>query len=286
MSRNKDRLGSGESTPEATSPPVAAMDSNIFSFVAPTEFVKLPSEGRHYSPDHPLFNQQTIEIKQMTAKEEDILTSMTLLQNGLALERLLDSIIVDKNIRASSLFVGDRNAIVISARVSGYGNIYRTEITCPECVTQQKHNFNLNDAEIRTTTQILSMLPSGINVTDEGLYSVLLPKSQLTIVLRLLTGGDENQLSTAIETNKKQKSEKLVTTQLAYMISSVNGNSTREAIEYVSNNLPSSDSAFLRSIYKKIIPNVDLNLGFSCENCPHTDNMEVPLTAEFFWPEQ
>lgn len=286
MSRNKDRLGSGESTPEATSPPVAAMDSNIFSFVAPTEFVKLPSEGRHYSPDHPLFNQQTIEIKQMTAKEEDILTSMTLLQNGLALERLLDSIIVDKNIRASSLFVGDRNAIVISARVSGYGNIYRTEITCPECVTQQKHNFNLNDAEIRTTTQILSMLPSGINVTDEGLYSVLLPKSQLTIVLRLLTGGDENQLSTAIETNKKQKSEKLVTTQLAYMISSVNGNSTREAIEYVSNNLPSSDSAFLRSIYKKIIPNVDLNLSFSCENCPHTDNMEVPLTAEFFWPEQ
>lgn len=284
MSRNKDRLGSGESTPEATSPPVAAMDSNIFSFVAPTEFVKLPSEGRHYSPDHPLFNQQTIEIKQMTAKEEDILTSMTLLQNGLALERLLDSIIVDKNIRASSLFVGDRNAIVISARVSGYGNIYRTEITCPECVTQQKHNFNLNDAEIRTTTQILSMLPSGINVTDEGLYSVLLPKSQLTIVLRLLTGGDENQLSTAIETNKKQKSEKLVTTQLAYMISSVNGNSTREAIEYVSNNLPSSDSAFLRSIYKKIIPNVDLNLSFSCENCPHTDNMEVPLTAEFFWP--
>ena len=222
----------------------------------------------------------------MTAKEEDILTSMTLLQNGLALERLLDSIIVDKNIRASSLFVGDRNAIVISARVSGYGNIYRTEITCPECVTQQKHNFNLNDAEIRTTTQILSMLPSGINVTDEGLYSVLLPKSQLTIVLRLLTGGDENQLSTAIETNKKQKSEKLVTTQLAYMISSVNGNSTREAIEYVSNNLPSSDSAFLRSIYKKIIPNVDLNLSFSCENCPHTDNMEVPLTAEFFWPEQ
>ena len=286
MSRNKDRLGSGESTPEATSPPVAAMDSNIFSFVAPTAFVKLPSEGRHYSPDHPLFNQQTIEIKQMTAKEEDILTSMTLLQNGLALERLLDSIIVDKNIRASSLFVGDRNAIVISARVSGYGNIYRTEITCPECVTQQKHNFNLNDAEIRTTTQILSMLPSGINVTDEGLYSVLLPKSQLTIVLRLLTGGDENQLSTAIETNKKQKSEKLVTTQLAYMISSVNGNSTREAIEYVSNNLPSSDSAFLRSIYKKIIPNVDLNLSFSCENCPHTDNMEVPLTAEFFWPEQ
>lgn len=286
MSRNKDRLGSGDSTPEATSPPVAAMDSNIFSFVAPTEFVNLPSEGRYYSPDHPLFNQQTIEIKQMTAKEEDILTSMTLLQNGVALERLLESIIIDKNIRPKSLLVGDRNAIVISARVSGYGNSYRTEITCPECVTQQKHNFNLNDARIRTTTDILSQLPTEITVTDNGTFSVVLPKSQLAVGLRLLTGADENRLSTQMEKNRKQKAEKLVTTQLSHMISSVNGNGTKEAIEYVSHNLPSADSAFLRSVYKKIVPNIDLSLGFSCENCSHTEEMEVPLSAEFFWPEQ
>ncbi len=286
MSRNKDRLGSGDTTPEASSPPVAAMDSNIFSFVAPTEFVKLPSEGKHYPPEHPLFDQSTIEIKQMTAKEEDILTSVTLLQNGVALERLLESIIIDKNINPKTLLVGDRNAIVISARVSGYGKSYKTQITCPECVTPQQHNFDLNGASIRTTTEILNDLPEIFTVNDNGSYSVVLPKSQLNVSLRLLTGVDENSLTSRMQQNKKQKSEKFITTQLAHMISSVNGNVTREAIEYVSNNIPSADSAFLRKIYKGLVPNVELKLNFQCENCPHTEEMEVPLTADFFWPEQ
>ena len=276
----------GNQSPEAASPPVAAMDSNIFSFVAPTEFVNLPSQGRHYSSDHPLFNQKTIEIKQMTAKEEDILTSLTLLQNGVALERLLESIIVDKSINPKSLLVGDRNAIVISARVSGYGNLYKSQITCPQCITDQKHAFDLNEADILTTSQILENLPDTITVTDSGHYSVVLPKSGLNIVLKLLTGVDEERLSKKLEEDRKQKSEKLVTTQLEHMISSVNGNSTREAIEYVAHNLPSSDSSYLRKIYKTIVPNIELSLTFKCENCGHSEEMEVPLTADFFWPEQ
>ena len=286
MSRNKDRLGPGGSTPEAASPPVATMDSNVFSFVTPTEFVDLPSQGRHYSSDHPLYNQKTIEIKQMTAKEEDILTSLTLLQNGVALERLLESIIVDKTIDPKSLLVGDRNAIVISARVSGYGNVYRTQITCPQCITEQQHAFNLNDASLRSTADIMGDLPEGVTINDHGHFSVTLPKSQLNIVLRLLTGTDEDKLTNQIEKNRKQNAERLVTTQLEHMIASVNGNNTREAIEYVSHNLPSSDSSFLRKVYKAIVPNIDLKLQFNCENCSHSEDMEVPLTAEFFWSEQ
>ena len=276
----------GNHTPEAANPPVAAMDSNIFSFVAPTEFVNLPSQGRHYSSDHPLFNQQTIEIKQMTAKEEDILTSLTLLQNGVALERLLESIIVDKSINPKSLLVGDRNAIVISARVSGYGNYYKSQITCPACVTEQKHAFDLNEADILTTSQILENLPDTVSVTDSGHYLVVLPKSGLNVVLKLLTGVDEERLSKKLEKDRKQKSERLVTTQLEHMILSVNGNTTREAIEYVAHNLPSSDSSYLRKIYKTIVPNIELSLTFECENCGHSEEMEVPLTADFFWPEQ
>ncbi len=273
----------GDNTAEAASPPVAAMDSNVFSFVAPTEFVSLPSQGRHYSADHPLFNQETVEIKQMTAKEEDILTSATLIKNGVALERLLESIIIDKRIDPKTLLIGDRNAIVISARISGYGNVYRTQITCPNCFTEQKHNFDLNDAGVITSQQISSDLPEEINLTDTGDYSIVLPKSNLNIVLKLLTGKDENKLSRSL--NNNQQSERLVTTQLEHMIKSVNGNATTEAIQYVSQNLPSADSAFLRKIYKSIVPNINLTLGFTCSNCSHTEDMEVPLTAEFFWPE-
>ncbi len=182
--------------------------------------------------------------------------------------------------------IGDRNAIVISARVSGYGNVYRTQITCPQCLTEQKHAFDLNDAKLRSASEIINDLPEGVSINDNGHFSVVLPKSQLNVVLRLLTGTDEDKLTSRIEKNRKQNTERLVTTQLEHMIASVNGNSTREAIEYVSHNLPSADSSFLRKVYKAIVPNIDLTLKFNCENCSHSEDMEVPLTAEFFWPEQ
>jgi hypothetical protein len=286
LSRNKDRLGMGDTTPEAASPPVAAYDSNVFSFVVPTEFVKLPSEGKHYSSEHPLFNETTIEIKQMTAKEEDILTSVTLLQNGVALERLLESIIINKAINPKTLLVGDRNAIVIAARVSGYGNMYNTAITCPACITEQKHNFDLNQAAVVTATDISKTLSKAIEILDNGNYAVVLPKSQLRVEMRLLTGRDEQILTGQLQQNKKQNSEKLVTTQLVHMICSVNGNSTKEAIDYVSHNIPSADAAFLRKIYKTIVPNVELSLDFNCAHCSHSEQMEVPLSADFFWPER
>lgn len=285
MSRNKDRLGTGNVTPESSSQPVAAMDSNIFSFVVPTEFVKLPSEGKHYPVDHPLFNETTIEIKQMTAKEEDILTSVTLIENGVALERLLESVIVNKAINPSSLLVGDRNAIIIAARVSGYGNMYRTSITCPNCITEQKHSFDLNNAKITTASDIAAELPDVINISDTGAYIVTLPKSQLVIEMALLNGIDERSLTDKIVDSNNKDSQRLITTQLTHMIKSVNGNSTQEAIEYVSQNLPSGDSAFLRKIYTKIVPNVELTLGFTCQHCGHSEEMEVPLAAEFFWPD-
>ena len=126
MSRNKNRTGMGEiPKPEASNPPPQVMNQgqseNPFSFVVPTEFVELPSKGIFYPENHPLHAKETIEIKQMTAKEEDILTSRALLKKGVALDRVISSIIMNKNISTNDLLVGDRNAILIAARVSGYG---------------------------------------------------------------------------------------------------------------------------------------------------------------------
>ena len=134
MSRNSDRLGA-QSVQSSAPPPQITQnnDANPFSFVVPTEFVELPSKGKYYPEHHPLHNQETIELKHMTAKEEDILTSRALLKKGVALDRLLDSIIIDKRIKGENLFVGDRNAILLAARISGYGSDYSTKITCPSC---------------------------------------------------------------------------------------------------------------------------------------------------------
>ena len=133
MSRNRSRTGMEKETKDAPAPVPqvtanTASEDNPFSFVVPTEFVELPSKGRFYSENHPLHNQETIEIKQMTAREEDILTSRSLLKKGVAVERVLHSLMIDKRVDPGSLIVGDRNAIIIAARVSGYGHEYTTNI--------------------------------------------------------------------------------------------------------------------------------------------------------------
>ena len=274
MSRNQDRLG-GVQQPD-TSPP-SQQGGGGFSFVVPTEFVDLPSQGRFYPQGHPLHGQHSLEIKQMTAKEEDILTSRTLLKKGLALDKLIESLIVDKSINPSTLLVGDRNAIIIAARVSGYGSDYNTNVACPSCGTKQDYNFNLNSANIESGN-----IREDLSVTDngDGTITCVLPKTQITVVAKLLTGAEEKSL---INSNPD---EGLISKQLSSIIVSANGDSSRQALDYVANNLPSFDSRHLRMVIRMATPNVDLTQEFSCTNCGHTQEMEVPLTANFFWPDR
>jgi len=274
LSRNQDRLG-GVQQPDTSPPP--QQGGGGFSFVVPTEFVDLPSQGRFYPQGHPLHGQHSLEIKQMTAKEEDILTSRTLLKKGLALDKLIESLIVDKSINPSTLLVGDRNAIIIAARVSGYGSDYSTNVTCPSCGTKQDYNFNLNSASIESGN-----IREDLSVTDngDGTITCVLPKTQITVVAKLLTGAEEKSL---INSNPD---EGLISKQLSSIILSANGDSSRQALDYVANNLPSFDSRHLRMVIRMATPNVDLTQNFSCTNCGHTQEMEVPLTANFFWPDR
>ncbi len=279
MSRNRDRMGV-DSTPQQAEAPINQMMNNEqpFSFVVPTEFVELPSKGRFYPPGHPLHNQEVIEIKQMTAKEEDILTSRSLLKQGVAIDRVLNSIIVDPRIDASSILVGDRNAIIISCRVSGYGSEYATKITCPACEAKNEYVFDLNAATVSH---------GGLeNVTEngDGTFNTVLPKSNLSVDFRLLTGRDEKLLTQNQTSKNKNKADRIITSQLRGMLVSVNDNTTPEALNYVANNLPSIDSKYLREVYKNTQPNLDLTQHYECVECGHQADMEVPLTADFFWP--
>ena len=188
MSRNRDRVGSQPDT----APPIAntAETSNAapFSFVVPTEFVELPSGGKWYAEGHPLYNQDSVEIKHMTAKEEDMLTSRTLLKKGVALDRVIKSVIMDKSIDPDSLLVGDRNAIIIATRVSGYGSEYRTKVSCPNCGAVTKYAFDLNEANVYggEDAEVLE-----ITDHEDGTFTTTLPRTQLDIRFRLLCGRDE-----------------------------------------------------------------------------------------------
>ncbi len=288
MSRNKDRLGLGDTTPENTAVPPQVMtqggEENPFSFVIPTEFVELPSKGLFYPPNHPLHNQETIEIKQMTAKEEDILTSRSLLKKGVAIERVISSVIMDKRIKPATLLVGDRNAIIIAARISGYGSDYATKITCPACSAASEQSFNLSELEIYYGQ---SLLPEEATQNENGTFTTILPNTKVEVNFRLLNGMDERSLVDQVENARKRKlDENAVTRQLKHIIVAVNGNTEQKNINYVVDNMPTSDSRHLRMVYKLATPNVDMIQDFECTECGFEQTMEVPLTADFFWPDR
>ena len=275
MSRNQDRLGGVQQ--HDTSPP--ASTGGGLSFVVPTEFVDLPSQGRYYSEGHPLHGEDTIEIRQMTAKEEDILTSATLLKKGIALDKVVENIIVDKRIDPRSLLVGDRNAIIIAARVSGYGSDYNVTLTCPNCGTKDKRVFSLHNSHINHAEDYFDL-----GVVHEGgsIFSANLHRLQdVQVQFRLMTGADENALAKAAKAK-----ENFATRQLYRIVHSVNGDSSQSTVRSLIENLPMIDARLIRAAYKAVNPNVELNYDFVCGNCSNEQELEVPITAEFFWPDE
>ncbi len=287
MSRrnNEDRM-MGTHKPEHADPPPQVQQSQAFDplhFVAPTEFVELPSEGKGYPPNHPLHEKDTIEIRFMTAKDEDILSSQTLLKKGVAIERFLQNVIVDKKINAKKLFVADRNAILIAARVSGYGNIYETKITCPACGTMNECTFDLNDKKI-----IKIDLREELEIKETGLgtFSTKMPYSKFNVEYKMLTGEDEIHIANLSAGKRKRKvAETMLSDQYNRMIVSIEGHSDRGVISKYIDNMPTIDSRHLRACYKSTAPDVKVIQEYNCHSCGHEQEMEVPFGADFFWPD-
>ena len=282
MSRNKSRLGKdqGAKSSDPVATPSFGSDGPLI-FETPSEFVDLPSKGRYYAEGHPLHDQDCVEIKHMTAKEEDILSSRALLKKGVAIDRFLQSIIKDKDINVNDLLVGDKNAILIAARISGYGEDYTTQVTCPGCMTSNKFTFDLSDREIITGEDASS---HGATETDRGTFITNLPNLGVDVELRLLTGKQESFLTRLSQTKSNNSVDTSLTDLLRMIIISVTDRTDSATIESLVDHLPARDSRHIREVYGKISPNIDLKQKFECSSCSYTDVMEVPLNAEFFWP--
>ncbi len=271
--------------PQAEAPTTEATSAQSpLHFVTPTEFVELPSKGNGYDVNHPMYGKDTIEIRYMTAKDEDILTSKTLLKKGIAIERFLDNVIIDKKITASSLLVGDRNAIIIAARISGYGADYDTNITCPACAETSNYSFDLNEKRVHECNIDESL---GITKTEEGFFKTTLPLTKCEVEFKLMTGADEIYL-TKMSTNKSKGSQidSSLTDQYKRMIVSVQGHRDRLVIEQFVNNLPTKDSSFLKTCYRLVNPDVKVINNYSCTACGFEQELEVPFGADFFWPDR
>ncbi len=283
MRDNEDRLGvlqNGDSTPVQI--PTQTVQNSLLNFVSPTEFVNLPSKGRLYPDSHPLKGKETVEIKFMTAKEEDILTSRSLIKKGVAIERMLESLLVDKSIKPDNLLLGDKNALIVAARVSGYGSSYKTSITCPGCGVSVKHEFELDKLSHHECANLSDL---GVTETPNGTFSFTLLKTKALVEIRPLFGKDENELVELAEKKKKANlPEQSSTSQMKMYVVSVNGNRERAVVNSFIDNLPALDARTIRAMYREIMPNLDMTQKFVCSSCSFEQDMEVPFTVDFFWP--
>jgi len=205
MSRNEGRFSAAEGSPtpedEGTSAVAASAAGSQFNWALPTEFVELPSKGKYYPPGHPLHNQATVEIKYMTAKEEDILTDRALLKKGIAIDRVLENLIVNKAIKLDDLLVGDKNAILVKARTTGYGSSYDTRVICPNCLTPCEHSFDLEELGHIDFEQ--SLEDDEVELTESNTFSLMKISFMsslrgLSICYQKCTKADGSQLRSVV----------------------------------------------------------------------------------------
>ena len=238
----------------------------------PTEVVDLPSQGLLYPKDSPL-SSGTIEIKYMTAREEDILTSANLIKKGIVIDKLIEALIVDKSIKLDDMLLGDKNAILIASRILAYGKEYEVEIDGKEVV-------------VDLTTLKEKKLDEKIVVNGANEFDFELPATKRKLTFKLLTQSDEKSMDKEIQGYKKigDGIGYETTTRLKHQILSVDGDAKKASINsFVDNEFLSRDSRDFRTYVNSINPDVEMKSTLIDED-GNEKEFTVPMTVTFLWP--
>jgi hypothetical protein len=233
--------------------------------------VELPSKGLLYPEGHPLAEGK-IEMKYMTAREEDILTNQKYIKQGIVIDKLLQSMIITK-VNYDDILVIDKDAIMIAARVLGYGKDY---------------TFEFNGETVTVDLSLLKEKESTLAiVSNKNEFSFTLPHSGNDITFKLLTHGDENKIDRELEGLKKidSKGSFELSTRLKYMITSINGNYENKTIrEFVDNAFLARDTKAFREYLNQTTPGLDLKFTYLDENEAEKE-AALPIGLNFFWPD-
>ena len=247
----------------------------------PTEMVSLPSQGKVYPEGNPLRSGQ-IEMKYMTAREEDILTSQNLIRQGVVLDKLMQSLIVSP-INYNDLVIGDKNAIMIASRILGYGKDYEIDVVCPSCKEKNRVLVDLTKLPEKN-------IPDDVKMVNVNEFEFALPQSKRIVTFKMLSHGNEKSMQTELDAGKKVKNssnvDKELTTRLKYLIVSIDGNKDSKTIdEFVDNELFAMDSRALRTYIKLITPDQKFEIPFACTHCDHEQEaLGFAIDTNFFWP--
>ena len=243
----------------------------------PTEVITLPSEGKCYSEDNPLSSGE-IEIKYMTAKEEEILASQNLISKGVVLDKLFESIIADKSINVDDIIIGDKNAIVLATRILGYGPEYKIKV--PTIDGQAELSIDL--AKVKTKEVDLDKL------SRNNVYEWVSPFGKNVIKFKLLTHGDEKKIDAdvrAVNRLNKDGASAELTTRYRYMIKSVDGKEdTKSIVNFVNNKFLTRDTKAFREHIKDLQPDMKMEFEYDNPNTGEKEMTPIPMGVGFFWP--
>lgn len=250
------------------------------NFDFPTEVITLPSKGLIYPETNPL-SKGSVEIKYMTAREEDILASQNLIKKGIVLDKLFESVVVSEGVKVADISTGDKNAILLATRILGYGAEYNVEITDPFSGEIQKTTIDLAKIETKEIDET--------KLNRQNRYEFELPITKKKIIFKLLTHKDEVDINAEIQAitrlSKGEGASQEVSTRLRYMIVEVDGNTDRGFINnFVKNSLLARDSKSLREYVKTFAPDLDLKFEFTSELTGETEALDIPFGVGFFYP--
>lgn len=251
-----------------------------FGWEVPVDNAPLPSQGVVYPAHSPLHGKEVIAIKAMTAKEEDILMSRAYSKSGTTITELIRSCVVDKNFEPGDLLLGDRQALLVAIRITGYGADYKLDIDCPACDKRGLGEFDLSQLPLQTL--VIDPVSPGLNE-----FSTTLPVTKKKVTFKFLTGKDEQEMNVLVERRKKllgEAAENLVTTRLAYQTLSIDGITDKNKIGTFINNMPARDSLHLREFIRKNEPGLSMKSNYHCSHCAADSEVVLPIGVSFFWP--
>jgi len=245
----------------------------------PTEIVPLPSKGLVYPKDHPL-SSGTVEIKYMTAKDEDILTNNNLLKSGRALDVLYKSLLVGngegKAVNIDEMISGDKSAVMLATRLLGYGSEYN--ITLKDDRGEDfPHTVDLNDLTVKEVDYSI--------YNNDRFLEYKLPISKITVKFKLRTSKEDDELAKENVRLQKVGKNASTTTTLKHSIVEVDGNDDKEFInKFIDNELLAKDSLSLRRYMVEVTPDYKLTVFIDRPDKGIQAELPLPIDTSFFWP--
>lgn len=254
-----------------------------FGWEVPVDQAPLPSRGMLYDKESSLYQREVIEIRAMTAKEEDILMSQAYIKQGIVIDKLLESCIVDKTIDVSELLVGDRNTILVALRVTGFGSDYKSITVCEHCNSKDTTTFDLTSLNLKN----LDIQPVSPGVNE---FEVHLPVSNKTATVTLMTAAIEKEIRDTETRNKEvlgiDPDVNRVTTRLTNILKSVDGIRDRNKLKKFIESMPLRDSRAIRNFIKDNEPGIDMKTSYNCGYCNQEAQVTLSLGLNFLWPSE